>query len=186
MYRILRRLSSSHVKTTIFYNEILKNAKLKKFNFSKLNYSMQTYSVLKKEIRKHQDQNFRNFEALEFGIIKNQIWHIKIAKHYFFFISDCARNVWLLSQHGATELPKCCIFGNFESWQHRRSQYYCVDENGDQIGLEMDSKEELCCYKEKNGQPCQITELNTKEELSCYKENAGPCQITNINQREEV
>ncbi|XP_011310231.1 uncharacterized protein [Fopius arisanus] len=67
---------------------------------------------------------------------------------------NCARTVWLLSQNRVSELPKCCSYGNFERWQHRRSQYYCVDENGDQVGLEEDTLEKLSCYKNSNGQPC--------------------------------
>ncbi|XP_063977811.1 uncharacterized protein LOC135162839 isoform X2 [Diachasmimorpha longicaudata] len=69
---------------------------------------------------------------------------------------NCARTVWLLSQSGIEELPKCCSFGNFEHWQHRRKQYYCVDRNGDQIGLERDAPQDLNCYKQYNGQPCSI------------------------------
>ncbi|KAK0090343.1 hypothetical protein PV325_001117 [Microctonus aethiopoides] len=68
---------------------------------------------------------------------------------------NCARNIWLLSSVGVSELPKCCSNGNFQLWQCRRNVCFCVDNNGDQIGLEVNNKDilKLSCYNP-SGQPC--------------------------------
>lgn len=60
---------------------------------------------------------------------------------------NCARTRSLLKSAGLTELPTCCINGNFEGMQCRRGSCYCVDRNGNQQGMEKEEakKNELNC-----------------------------------------
>ncbi|PSN37550.1 hypothetical protein C0J52_12554 [Blattella germanica] len=43
---------------------------------------------------------------------------------------------WLMKQEGLTELPSCCDNGNFKQMQCRRGECYCVDCNGNQLGVD--------------------------------------------------
>ena len=52
--------------------------------------------------------------------------------------TDCARTRWILEREGQTELPICCDNGNFREMQCRRGKCYCVDCNGNQLGIELD------------------------------------------------
>lgn len=72
---------------------------------------------------------------------------------------DCARTKWILNEASVTELPTCCEFGNFEAWQCRRNECFCVDKNGNQIGREVDiaNVEELSCYVINGGDPCLVS-----------------------------
>ncbi|XP_043287786.1 uncharacterized protein [Venturia canescens] len=65
---------------------------------------------------------------------------------------NCARARYLLRREGVLELPKCNARGSFDPVQCLRGQCYCVDCNGDQIGVEKSSEEflpeacaETCC-----------------------------------------
>ncbi|XP_001602125.2 uncharacterized protein LOC100118047 [Nasonia vitripennis] len=69
---------------------------------------------------------------------------------------NCARTRLVLSNAGVVELPTCCPNGNFEAWQCRRKQCFCVDNYGNQVGREYSSSElsKLDCYKKNEGFPC--------------------------------
>ncbi|XP_046422651.1 uncharacterized protein LOC124180841 isoform X1 [Neodiprion fabricii] len=72
---------------------------------------------------------------------------------------NCARTRWILSKASVTELPTCCDFGNFEAWQCRRNECFCVDENGNQIGHEVaiNDLKELTCYITNGGDACLVS-----------------------------
>jgi len=60
---------------------------------------------------------------------------------------NCARTSFLLERAGQTELPTCCDNGNFRRMQCQRGYCYCVDNNGNQQGVEKEEalKNELNC-----------------------------------------
>ncbi|XP_058794127.1 uncharacterized protein LOC131665904 isoform X2 [Phymastichus coffea] len=67
---------------------------------------------------------------------------------------NCARARQLLANAGVVELPDCCPNGNFQAWQCRRNDCFCVDNNGNQQGMEVNIEklQKLKCYNE--GKPC--------------------------------
>ena len=85
-------------------------------------------------------------------------------------ISDCARTRWLLNKAGVVELPKCCSNGNYEAWQCRRNECYCIDKNGDQCGMEVSETDvsKLKCYNE--GDPCRAIPSDCKTLMSYVKD----------------
>ncbi|XP_012276444.1 uncharacterized protein LOC105697574 isoform X2 [Orussus abietinus] len=87
-----------------------------------------------------------NFEAAE-NSMESNIMNCK-----------CARTRWLLAKSRTVDLPSCCSFGNFQAWQCRRNECFCVDENGDQTEREVDINEieKLSCYKANEGEACAV------------------------------
>ncbi|XP_055532224.1 uncharacterized protein LOC129722641 [Wyeomyia smithii] len=60
----------------------------------------------------------------------------------------CARARKMLLESNSLEVPDCCPNGNYKSLACRRGQCYCVDEDGNQIGVEKPAKykSELDCF----------------------------------------
>lgn len=51
-------------------------------------------------------------------------------------------------ESNSLELPECCPNGNYKPLACRRGQCYCVDEDGNQLGIEKPAKhkDQLECY----------------------------------------
>ncbi|XP_058831484.1 uncharacterized protein LOC131690044 [Topomyia yanbarensis] len=62
----------------------------------------------------------------------------------------CARARKLLMENNSLEVPECCPNGNYKSLACRRGQCYCVDEDGNQTGVEKPAKQkkELDCFND--------------------------------------
>ncbi|XP_021934661.1 thyroglobulin-like isoform X2 [Zootermopsis nevadensis] len=85
---------------------------------------------------------------------------------------NCARTSFLLKQVGETELPICCDNGNFRRMQCRRGLCYCVDCNGNQLGIELDEaiKDELKC--DDSCSICEKPKQELKKQSSIFKWNS--------------
>jgi hypothetical protein len=85
-------------------------------------------------------------------------------------LSDCARTSFLLKRAGETELPVCCANGNFRRMQCRRGLCYCVDCDGNQLGIEWDEamKDKLEC-DEVSCSVCEKPKQVLKKQSSLFK-----------------
>jgi hypothetical protein len=78
-------------------------------------------------------------------------------KQCYFFAIECARTrFWLTNQKLAK--PICCSNGNYRPIQCRGGVCFCVDDDGNQTGLEVQENNltELQCYQLKQYPDCWL------------------------------